>query len=331
MTVAVVIVNWNGGPLLRRCLEALAGQTRRPDHVIVVDNASTDDSLGRAAGALAGVELIRLPENVGFARANNIAARAAAAFDALALLNPDAFAEAGWLEALVDAAERHPAYGAFASQIRLADSPDLLDGAGDAYHVSGRAWRSGHGRPVADWPTGDAEVFSPCAAAALYRRAAFDEVQGFDERYFCYFEDVDLGFRLQLQGYRCLYVDAARVDHVSSALTGRRSDFSTYHGERNMVWTFVKDMPGSMLWLYLPQHILLNLVSLAFYASRGQSGVVWRAKRDALRGLPAVIRQRRMVQRARRVTPASIRRVLIRGVAAPYFRRYTAQPFPPIA
>lgn len=329
MTVAVVIVNWNGGPLLRRCLDALCAQTRPPDRVIVVDNASTDDSLAQAEGVLAGVEWIRLPENVGFARANNIAARSAAAFDALALLNPDAFADTRWLEALVGAAERHPAYGAFASQIRLADSPDLLDGAGDAYHVSGRAWRRGHGCAAADWPAGDAEVFAPCAAAALYRRAAFEEVQGFDERYFCYFEDVDLGFRLQLKGYRCLYVHAARVDHVSSALTGRRSDFSTYYGERNMVWTFVKDMPGSMLWLYLPQHILLNLVSLVFYASRGQSAVVWRAKRDALKGLPTVIRQRRTVQRTRRVAAAAIRRVLMRGITVPYLRRYSAQPMHP--
>ena len=153
-----------------------------------------------AEQALRDVELIRLPTNVGFARANNIAAQAAQRFDALALLNPDAFAEPGWLEALVSAAEREPAAAAFASQMLLASDPEYLDGAGDSYHVSGRAWRNGHRARRASWPAADVEVFAACAAAALYRRAAFDEVDGFDEQYFCYFEDVDLGFRLRLRG-----------------------------------------------------------------------------------------------------------------------------------
>ena len=108
MTVAVLVVNWNGGDLLRRCLESLARQRRRPDHIIVVDNGSSDDSLQLAEQALRDVELIRLSTNLGFARANNIAARAAERFDLLALLNPDAFAEPAWLDALVTAAEREP-------------------------------------------------------------------------------------------------------------------------------------------------------------------------------------------------------------------------------
>jgi GT2 family glycosyltransferase len=104
MTVAVLIVNWNGGDLLTRCLESLEKQRRRADHVVVVDNGSSDDSLTRAEQLLRGVELIRLPSNVGFARANNIAARAAGRFDAFALLNPDAVADPEWLSALVSAA-----------------------------------------------------------------------------------------------------------------------------------------------------------------------------------------------------------------------------------
>jgi GT2 family glycosyltransferase len=161
----------------------------------------------------------------------------------LALLNPDAFPEPGWLEALVQAAEREPTVAAFASRLVLASSPEYLDGAGDSYHASGRAWRNGHRRPLAGWPASDVEVFAPCAAAALYRRAAFDEVGGFDEQYFCYFADVDLGFRLRLRGHRCLYVHGAVVRHIGSALSGYKSEFAVYHGERNAVWTFFKDMP----------------------------------------------------------------------------------------
>ena len=324
MTVAVIIVNWNGADLLRQCLESLERQTRRPDRIVVVDNASTDDSLARAETHLRDVQLVRLDANVGFAEANNIGARAAGAVDALALLNPDAVADRAWLDALVQAAERDPAAASFASQIRLAATPDYLDGAGDSYHVSGRAWRNGHRTASSDWPATDAEVFAPCAAAALYRREAFEEVGGFDARYFCYFEDVDLGFRLRLRGHRCLYVHSAIVHHVSSALSGYRSDFAVYHGERNMVWTFVKNMPGPLLWLYLPQHLALNLAALAYYPFRRQGRAIIKAKIDALRGLPNALRQRRPVQSGVRTDPWSLRRAMRRGLTAPYLSRYSS-------
>jgi GT2 family glycosyltransferase len=324
MTVAVLVVNWNGGDLLGRCLESLEHQRLRPQHIVVVDNGSTDDSLLRAERFLRHVELIRLAGNVGFARANNIGAQAACRFDALALLNPDAFAEPGWLEALVGAAKREPSAAAFASQMRLASAQDHLDGVGDSYHVSGRAWRNGHGAPSADWAAADVEVFAPCAAAALYRREPFEEIGGFDEQYFCYFEDVDLGFRLRLRGYRCLYVHSAVVQHVSSAVSGYRSDFAVYHGERNAVWTFVKNMPGPLLWLYLPQHLALNLAALLYYPYRGQGKVVFRAKVDALRGLGPVLKRRRQVQLTRRVDAWTMRRAMSRGVTTPYVARYSA-------
>jgi GT2 family glycosyltransferase len=324
MTVAVLVVNWNGGGLLHSCLKSLAHQRRRPDHVVVVDNGSSDDSLLRAEPFLQGVEVIRLPRNVGFARANNIAARAASRYDAFALLNPDAVAEPEWLEALAGAAEREPEIAGFASQMRLTAAPEFLDGAGDSYHVSGRAWRNGHLVASADWPASDVEVFAPCAAAALYRRDAFEDIAGFDEQYFCYFEDVDLGFRLRLRGHRCLYVHSAIVQHVSSALTGYRSDFAVYHGERNAVWTFVKNMPGPLLWLYLPQHLALNVAALVYYPWRGQGKAVFKAKLDAVRGLPSVIRRRRLVQRTRRVDSWLLRRAMRRGLGVPYVGRYSA-------
>ena len=326
MKVAILVVNWNAGALLGRCLQSLARQTRPPDRVIVVDNASSDDSLELAAPYLSGVEVIRLQENAGFARANNIGADAATDVDALVLLNPDAFPEPGWLAALVDAAERFPEFAAFASQLRLDAAPDRLDGAGDSYHVSGRAWRNGHNAPVASWPAAAHEVFAPCAAAALYRRQAFAEIGGFDESYFCYFEDVDLGFRLRLRGYRTLYVPASVVRHVSSALSGYRSDFAVYHGERNSVWTFFKNMPAPLFWLYLPQHLALNLASLFFYPLRGQGRAVWRAKWHALLGLRSVWARRRDQQRQRRAGWRSLRDSMARGPAAPYLSRYGVPP-----
>jgi GT2 family glycosyltransferase len=318
--IAVVIVNWNGGDDLRTCLECLSRQERPPDKVVVVDNASADGSLESALRAFPSTESIRLGTNVGFAAANNVALRACSDCDGLALLNPDAFPAPSWLKHLSAAAEGHPGHAAFASQLRSATDDRLLDGAGDVYHVSGLVWRAGHGVPVPA-PEGPRDVFSACAAAALYRRDALLEVGGFDERYFCYLEDVDLGFRLRLRGHRCLYVPDAVARHVGSRTTGRGSDFSTYHGHRNLVWTFFKDMPAPLLALYLPQHVLLNVMSVLWFSARGRPGVILRAKWDALRGLAGVLAERRRVQRERRVGAREIRRSMAGGWRAPYSGR----------
>lgn len=320
-SVTVVIVNWNGGELLDRCLACLQRQTLKPERILVADNASEDGSAERA-GRLPGVEVLQFERNLGFAAANN---RAIAACDTecVALLNPDAFAEAGWLAGLAEAAARHPDIGAFGS-LQLADEEDgRIDGLGDAYHVSGAAWRIGHGVRAVP-PGGETEIFSPCAAAALYRREALLAAGGFDEDFFCYFEDVDLGFRLRLLGYRSLLVPAAVVRHRGAAASGgRHGDFAVFHGQRNLVWTYFKNMPAPYFWLGLPQHLLLNLAALAAHLAGGRGGVVLRAKWDALRGLPKMLAKRRAIQAVRRVPPASLRAAMQAGWLAPY-RRWLA-------
>jgi len=323
LKIGVIIVNWNGADLLKRCLEALTKQQRSPDLVVIVDNASTDDSLMAVDSVLPGAHVIRLDVNAGFARGNNLGLEAVRNCDLVALLNPDAFPSPQWLRELAETATRNPQVDSFASLMRLAGDPARLDGIGDSYHVSGRAWRNGHLASASRAPDAPFEVFAPCAAAALYRRSALESVGAFDEEFFCYFEDVDLGFRLRLQGRTAICVPSAVVDHVSSGTSGYRSDFAVYHGERNMVWTFFKDMPGLLFWRYLPQHLLLNVVSLLYYPLRGQGRAVWRAKWDALKGLPAVLEKRRNVQANRVATDRAIRSAMRRGLLAPYLRRYT--------
>ena len=314
--ISVIVVNFNSGALLGECLRHLRAQTRCPEQIIVVDNASHDGSADQLEDDYPGVRVIRLNHNLGFAVANNLAARQAGDVEWLALLNPDAFPAPDWLERLLAAARAHPECASFGARLLDAGDPGRLDGTGDVYHVSGLAWRRDHGRSVASGTTEAGEIFAPCAAAALYRRAAFQEAGGFDEDYFCYFEDVDLGFRLRLLGYGCRYVPDAVVRHVGSAITGRRSPFSLYHGHRNLVWTWCKNMPGPLLWLYLPQHLLLNLGAVLWFALRGQGGVLLRAKWDALRGLPRCWRRRAAVQSRCRVSSWRLRRMLNRGLLA---------------
>jgi GT2 family glycosyltransferase len=310
--VTVIVVNWNGERFLERCLSALTAQTVKLHEVIVVDNASSDESL-ETAQRFPGVRLIALARNMGFSQGNNLATEAAADSEWIALINPDAFADPRWLESLLTAARSNPEFDVFGSQLVNAADSTLLDGAGDAYHISGLVWRTAHGVPVSIFGESECEIFSPCAAAALYRRSALLEVGGFDEDYFCYVEDVDLGFRLRLAGYRCLYVSQSLALHVGSGTTGgQHSDFSVYHGHRNLVWTFVKNMPGLLFWLLLPLHVALNLVSIISFTLRGQGRVIWRAKRDALLGLPKMWRKRQLIQKARVASIGDIWRVLDR-------------------
>jgi GT2 family glycosyltransferase len=298
--VSVIIVNWNGEKFLEQCLAALMVQTVKPHEIILVDNASSDDSV-KIVRRFPSVRLIALDRNTGFAQGNNLAIEAVSAeSEWIALLNPDAFAEPYWLEMLLEAAESNPGFDVFGSKLINAGDTSFLDGAGDAYHVSGLVWRMGHGLRAPTLAEHDYEVFSPCAAAALYRRSVWQKAGGFDEDYFCYVEDVDLGFRLRLAGYRCLYVPNSVVYHVGSGTTGgQHSDFSLYHGHRNLVWTFVKDMPGILFWLLLPLHLLLNLVSIIWFMLHGHGTVILKAKRDALLGLPTMWRKRQSIQKSR--------------------------------
>jgi GT2 family glycosyltransferase len=313
--VAVAIVTRDAGSLIGEALDHLSRQTLAPARAIVVDNASSDGSLDGLEKRYPTVELVRLDRNVGFAAANNIAARKADGCDWIALLNPDAFPAPTWLEELARAAETHPEYTFFASRLNLAGS-QALDGRGDSYHVSGWAWQRDHGRPQGEVDEGaPEEVFSPCAAAALYRRDAFLEAGGFDERFFCYAEDTDLSFRLRLAGHRCLYVPQAVVEHVGSATTGRESDFGIYHAHRNLVWTYAKDMPAPLVWLYLPQHLLMNLLAVVWFSSRGHPRAILRAKLDALRGLRGALAQRPSVQATRVRSARELRRGMARGLS----------------
>jgi GT2 family glycosyltransferase len=313
--VTVAIVNWNGARFLDRCLSALLAQSVMPHEIILVDNASADASLD-IARRYPSVRALAQAENLGFARGNNIAIKAAAIeSEWIALLNPDAFSEPHWLEALLSAARDYPAFDFFCSKLVNAGDPAVLDGVGDAYHMSGRVWRKGHGEPVAFFSQHEREVFSPCAAAALYRRKALGDVGGFDEDYFCYVEDVDLGFRLRLAGYKAMYVPDAVVHHVGSGTTGgQHSDFALYHGHRNVVWTFVKDMPGILFWLMLPLHVVMNLTTIFWFALKGRGGVILRAKRDALLGLPKMWRKRQAIQSKRIATVREIWRLMDKQV-----------------
>lgn len=305
-TIAVVIVNYNGGNYLHACIAALVEQTIKADKIVVVDNGSSDDSVKKIGAFSDDVELIELNQNTGFARANNIAVRNLSGCDWIALLNPDAIPAPDWIEQLRKGIVGHPTHTSFACCMLQASDPETLDGAGDAYHVNGIAWPRYKGVRLDKTEQVPHETFSACGGAALYRRDVFVAQEGFDERYFCYHEDVDLGFRLCLAGQHCMYLPDAVVYHEGSAIAGKGSDFSVYHVHRNMVWTFVKNMPQPLFAIFLLPHIMVSLITILNFALKGRGTIILKAKWDAIKGLPGILRSRVNIQRQRRTSSSAL-------------------------
>ena len=319
-SIAVVIVNWNSGQYLGKCLQNLKEQTFSPARVLVVDNASTDGSMEGLEQRFKGREFIRLDKNTGFASANNLAVNQVEDCDWVAFLNPDAFPHPDWLENLMQATERFPDVKMFGSHMHGHDN-GLIDGTGDIYHVSGVAWRRDHGMKSLEINRESGEIFSPCAAASLISREAFLSVGGFDEHFYCYNEDVDLSFRLRLIGHRCIYTPDAVVDHVGSGTTSRYSDFAVYHGQRNLVWSYFRNMPGRWFWIYLPQHILFSVVALIWFSLKGKGLPVFKARWDALKGLPRVLKLRKETQNSKTVAGEKVVDAMSRDFWIPYTQK----------
>ncbi|MEL3892193.1 glycosyltransferase family 2 protein [Ferrovibrio sp. MS7] len=312
VAASILIVNFNAGRHLARCIEALRRQDSSNFEVLLLDNASNDDSWALAQQAASGDPRFHFEEagvNLGFAAGNNrLAAKARAPW--LAFLNPDAIAAPDWLGKLLDAVVRHPGVALFGSQQLDDGDPAILDGAGDRYLCLGLPWRGGHGWP-ASLKMAEGEVFTACAAASLCRRDAFEAAGGFDESFFCYVEDVDLGFRLRLQGETCIQVPAAVVRHVGSISSGGAgSAFARYHGTRNLIWCFVKNMPWPIFWPLMPLHLIVLLLLWLRALSRGMGGTVARGIGDGLAGLGRVWLARRKIQARRRASLWAIARAL---------------------
>ncbi len=301
--ISVAIVTFQSAQTLERCLAALKAQTFTDFELLIADNASSDGAPQAAAKADPRLRLLDMASNLGFAAANNRAAEAARG-RWLVLLNPDAYPQPDWLEQLLACAAAHPQAHCFTSRQLMAQDPSRLDGLGDAMTFIGFPFRGGYGRPDPGPDTPAREVFSPCGAAMMIDRALFLSLGGFDETYFCYCEDVDLGYRLRLLNEPIIAEPKACVLHEGSASTGgRRSDFSLFHGARNRLWTFIKNTPPLLFWPTLPLHAVATLALWLAASGRGEGEAVARGLMAGLTGLGPVWRDRDVVQ-SRRVSSA---------------------------
>lgn len=305
--ISVVIVAFESGATLSRCLAALRAQTFGDFEVLLVDNASSDGAAQVAAKADPAIRLIEAGGNIGFAAGNNLAAQQARG-QWLALLNPDAYADPDWLEQLIAATRRWHDIRSFACLQKAADRPGKIDGAGDVLTLAGIPYRGAYGHDLTDLPEG--EVFSACGAAHLISRDLFLGLGGFDERFFCYCEDVDLGYRLRLIGEATLFVPKAVVSHVGSAVLGARSDFALYHGAKNRLWLLVKNTPWPLVPVVALLHLPVLALLLVMHALRGEARPVLRGLVAGLAGMGPILASRRSVQATRTVSARTILRAM---------------------
>ena len=264
---------------LKKCLDHLRAQTVRDFDVVIVDNGSGDGSAD-LQDEYREFQFDFADANLGFAAGCNRGA-AAVENEWLAFLNPDAYAAPSWIEAFLAGVEQYPSIDAFGSTQIDAHDPTRIDGAGDVCHGFGLFYRGHTGALLMDLPP-EGEVFSACGAAAFYRRSTFERLGGFDERFFCYGEDVDLGFRLRRSGGRTVQLSGARVAHEGSAVAGRYSDFAIYHGVRNRIWVFGKNLPLAIYYGAAPLRFVINMMMLARAFFAGYGLAYFRGYRDGI-------------------------------------------------
>ncbi len=316
----VVVPTLAADSRLQECLDGLARQTRDDFEIVIVDNSGR--GLARRCGAPPRIRVLENDHNSGFGAAINQGLRASSA-PWLATLNDDAVPHPDWLDALVRSAEARPDAGMCASQVRLFGE-DRLDSAGMLMACDGTSKQRGHGRLPSDFPEAEETLF-PSGSAALYRRAMLEELGGFDDRFFLYCEDTDLGLRARWAGWKCLYAPLAVVEHHYSHSAGRASPVKAYYVERNRLFVAAKNFPMRLLlgvpfaaaarYLWHLCYLLRGQGSAARFRAEGHAGprMAWyvvRAHAALLAHGRRLLRQRREIRTNARITPVVFRHLL---------------------
>jgi len=292
--VSVVIVNYNGKKFLNECIGSLYAQSYPDFEILVVDNASVDGSIEFLKAEFPGVRIIRNQVNLGFAGGMNSGILNARGPFILAL-NNDTRMDRDCIMRLVEVMVHDRSIGMCAVKLLFYDQ--RINSTGICISRSGAAWDRGMFEVDTGQFETSEEVFGPSAAAALYRKEMFNDIGLFDEDFFLYLEDVDIAFRGQLAGWKCIYIPGAVVYHYHGGTAGFQSDLTVYYGNRNILWFPFKNYPLSLLLSSLPWIIGRTIGVIPYYAVRGQGTIILRSKIDGLRGIAGMIRKRRTVKR----------------------------------
>jgi GT2 family glycosyltransferase len=314
--VSAIVVNWNSGKMLRGAVASLLAQTWKPLEIIVVDNASTDGSADDADAEFGSqITLIRNARNEGFARGNNVGF-AASNGEWMFLLNPDAVCDPDTIAMLMRFVEDKPHVGQLACRVVQTEQPNFFDSTGLLLYPDGvcrsRGWQE---KDLGQYERAE-EVLAGHGCACALRKAMLAEIGGFDEDFFCYLEDLDLGMRAQLAGWKAWYVPSACVRHTKSASAGNHSVFKAYHVERNRLYCLWKWMPRFLI--VVSPLFTMNRYAMQWYAIHTRQGIssdfvkeysmprlvllVIEAWLAAVWRLPRMLRKRRQIQKMRKIS-----------------------------
>lgn len=317
LKVSIVILNYNGKHLIAECVDSVLSQTYSNVEIIIVDNGSTDGSVELIEAQYGRhITMIKNDANVGFAEGNNIGISASSGYY-IALLNNDAVADSHWIEELVKGAERSDdAYGMWASKILFYDNKKIIDTAGHLIYPDGLNRGRGKGEVDEGQYDKQEEVFFPSGCAALYARKMINIIGGFDNDFFAYGDDTDLGLKARIAGWKCLYVPTSKVFHKSSSTAGMYTPSKAYLIERNRIWILVKYFPISDIFRSI-FYTFLRYVLQAYgaFTGRGAAGrfvvgsskmrlilVLFKSYISAVIKLPGMIKKRKSLRKIKKAS-----------------------------
>jgi GT2 family glycosyltransferase len=295
--ISAVIPTWSALRYLPACLTALRAQLGPADEVVLVDNHSRDRAGEWVKRHLPDVRVLELPQNCGFA-GGTAAGMAAARGELLLLINDDALAEPGCVDALWVALQAAPGAGAAAGVLTFSRRPEVVASAGISFQRDGVATDLHLGLPVGALPPAPTAIFGASGGLALLRRALIDDVGGLETSFFSYLEDADLAWRARLRGWGAVLAPGARARHVYSATGGQGSPFKQRLLGRNRLRLIVRCLPGPLLRACLPAILTYDLLAVGYAALRRRPAII-AGRLEALRELPALLAQRRAIQARR--------------------------------
>lgn len=297
----VVVPNWNGADSIKECLDSLVKQTHKA-HIIVVDNGSTDNSLGLIEN-FSGIELMVFPENLGFAGGVNAGIKRAMELGAkyVATFNNDAVADKNWLKLLVEALDKEPKTGIATCKLLTSDGKKL-DSTGDYYTVWGLPYPRGRGETELDKYDSETDIFAASGGASLYRVSMLESIGLFDDKFFAYYEDVDLSFRAQLAGWKVKYVPKSEAYHHIGATSSKIKGFTTYQTMKNLQLLLYKNVPRRYLFRIGFRFFIAETLFFLRSITRGQGITALRGDTKGTFLLFKALKERKAIQQSKKVS-----------------------------
>lgn len=319
--ISIIIANWNGRQFLPDCLSSLRQQTFRDFEIIFVDNASTDDSVDFVRAHFPELKIVALESNCGFS-GGNIAGYEHASGETIVLLNNDTEAHPGWLEAIHRASREFSTAGSFASKMMYYNDRTRIENCG--FQIDSAGIAAELGRDELDGPNWEAsrEIFGACGGAVAYRRSMLEQIGFLDRDFFMIYEDVDLSFRAQLSGFRCVYVPRAVVYHHYRSTIKKRPALQVFYSQRNIDFVYWKNLPLAFILRSAPRRLLYELGSALYFFRIGSGLPFLRAKLDVLRRLPSVLKKRRVIQKQNILATSQLRSLLCGSVFRSKWRKF---------